>query len=139
MKNGRRSKQKQRGIVKVNSRGTGYIKTPGVKEDIEIEHYFLKTALNGDEVFFVLHPKVKNRPLQGEVVQISKRAKNQYVGVLEKSGKHYFLKPDDRKMYRDIIVAESPASKKAAGKKILVKITSWGDHKKNPEGRIVKV
>lgn len=125
--------------VKVNSRGVGFIKNPNFKEDIEIENYFLKSALNGDEVLYVIHPKIKNKPLSGQVIKILKRAKNQFVGTLEESGGGFFLKPDDRKMYRDIFVFPDPSLKNMTDKKVLVKITSWGDNKKNPTGEVKKV
>ncbi|TSC61062.1 MAG: ribonuclease R, partial [Parcubacteria group bacterium Gr01-1014_107] len=138
MKNNRRSESRQIGIVRVNSRGTGYIKTRRFKEDIEIENYFLRGALDGDEVLYFLHPKVKNRQPQGEIVKILRRAKNNFVGTIEKSEDIFFLRADNRKMYRDIIILPDPHLKKLVGQKALVKIASWGDHKKNPEGRIVK-
>jgi len=136
-----RKKQPQRlkAVIKVNSRGVGYIRKPDLKEDIEIENYFLKFALNGDEVLYIVHPKIKNKPLQGEVVDVLKRAKNRFAGTLEKSGNYYFLNPDDRKMYKDIIIPEEPSIKTIVGKKCLAEIVSWSDYKKNPEGKIVKV
>ena len=65
---------KQEGIISVSSKGTGYVAINGFKEDIEIDFRHLKTALNGDTVEIILHPKSQNRQT-GEVSKIIKRAK----------------------------------------------------------------
>ena len=128
-----------KGIIKTNSRGIGYLRAEGFKEDIEIESYFLKTAFNGDEVLVVPHPKKKGQRLQGEVVKILKRARDNFVGTLEQVGSNYFLKPDNRKVYKDIIINKDKTKGAGPDQKVLVKIISWGDSKKNPEGEVIKV
>jgi ribonuclease R len=138
-KKGRKNDKKISGIVSVNSRGIGYLEVPGFKEDIEIETDFLKTALNGDEVEIILLPKIKGQRTRGEVTAIKNRAKKQFVGVIEKNNNHYFLIPDDKKMYRDIFIPAEKANGIKDSQKVLVRITSWNDPKKNPEGEIVKI
>src|SRR5262245_6480845 len=61
---------KIRGIISINLRGVGYLANAARPddEDLEIETSFLKTALNGDLVEAISHPKKKGRRLQGEVV-----------------------------------------------------------------------
>jgi len=128
-----------KGIIKVNHRGVGYLKVLDLKEDIEIENFYLKTALNNDEVEVRLLSKTKDKRQQGEIIQILKRAKEQFVGTVEKKGDTFFLKADDKKLYRDVIIAGGKNDPQIVGKKVLVKITSWGDEKKNPEGKVVEV
>ncbi|MEK7552191.1 MAG: ribonuclease R [Patescibacteria group bacterium] len=128
-----------KGTIKINFRGIGYLKVLDLKEDIEIENFNLKTALNNDEVEVRLLSKTKEKRQQGEVVNILKRSKDQFVGIVEKKGVTFFLKADDRKLYRDIIIEAGANDSQIIGKKVLVKITSWGDAKKNPEGKLVEV
>lgn len=127
------------GVVRVNSRGVGYITNPNFKESIEIESYFLRFALNGDEVLYAIHPQIKGKSPQGEIVDVLKRNKTKFSGTVEESDSHYFLDPDDKNMYRDIIITNEPNIKEMVGKKVLVEIISWKDYKKNPVGKIVKV
>ena len=131
--------QTLKGIIKINHRGVGYLKVLDLKEDIEIENFYLKTALNNDEVEVRLLSKTKDKRQQGEAVNILKRSKVQFVGTVEKKGVTFFLKADDKKLYRDIIIDAAIDDPKILGKKVLVKITSWGDAKKNPEGKIAEV
>lgn len=142
LKNGRSRKDQPKaieGTIKTNSRGIGYFRAPEFKEDLEIEPYFLKTAFDGDTVSVIPHPKQKNKRLQGEVVKIIKRARNRFVGTLTKNESYYFLKTDNKKVYRDIIIPKEKTLDAKSNQKILVKITSWGDAKKNPEGEVVKI
>ncbi len=142
MKENRQKKQQQaiKGTIRINSRGIGYLASEKVnEEDIEIDPYFLKGAMDKDIVLVVRHPARKDSRQKGEVVKILERAKDQFTGVLEKSGNILFLNADDRRMYRDIIIPDKSADKNLIGKKVLVKITNWGDQKKNPEGKVIKV
>src|SRR3989344_1617260 len=127
------------GPIIVTGRGIGYFESDRFEEDIEIPEGLLKTALNGDEVEIAVFPKKKNLRQQGEVLRISKRTKIRFVGVLEQSGDFFFLKPDDRRMYRDIFVHSSKSKKAKDGDKVFVEIISWKDTDKSPEGRVIQI
>lgn len=138
-----KTKQKQagaiEGTIKVNSRGVGYFKADGFKEDLEIEPYFLKNAFDGDSVLVIPHPKRSGKRQQGQVIKVVRRARDRFSGTVEKDGENYILNPDSRKMHRDILIQSDSEIKNSVGKKALVKITNWGDQKKNPEGKIIKI
>jgi ribonuclease R len=105
--------------------------------DIEIQPEKLKTALNGDEVEFkTLKSKIFDRP-QGEVTKIVSRAKEQFVGVIEKEKGIYFLVPDDTRFYKDIVIDAKGLSLEP-NSKAQVKIVSW-EEGKNPVGKIIKL
>ena len=136
---------KLQGVISISSKGTGYVKVLDQKvtraekgDDIEIDFKHLNTSLHGDTVEVVLHPKNKNRA-SGEVVKIISRAKNSFVGVLEKENDLFFLKPDDTKMYTDILVQKEFLNSAKVGQKVFVEITSWKDPKKAPLGKVIKV
>ena len=53
------------GIISLSSKGTGYVAVGGEKnkgEDPEIDFRHLHTALHGDTVEIILHPRGKGRP-----------------------------------------------------------------------------
>lgn len=129
------------GIISISSKGTGYVAIGTDKnkgEDPEINFRHLNTALHGDTVEIILHPKGSSRQT-AEVTKIISRAKTSFAGVLEEENKMYFLKPDDTKMYTDIIIPKSALSHAKSGQKVFVEITSWKDPMKAPEGKVVKV
>jgi len=126
------------GVISISAKGTGYVKVPEYEEDPEIDFRHLNTALHGDMVELILHPKGKER-LTGEVSKIISRAKVGFSGVLEKENDLLFLKPDDTKMYTDILIPEKMLNGAKAGEKVYAEIISWKDPLKAPEGKVIKI
>jgi len=127
------------GIINISHKGFGVVRVKGREETIEIEHNFLHTACHGDTVSILLHPKIKGQPDTGEVVNIIRRSKKGYAGVLEKENNTYFLIPSDLKMYADIIIPEDKLNNAKIGQKVFVEIKDWRDAKKSPIGEVIKV
>ena len=134
----KKSINKLKGSVSISSRGTGYVRIEGHAEDVEIDAKHLNTALHGDVVEILLHPGMKGR-IAGEILKILSRAKTGFAGVLEKENSMFFLKPDDTKMYTDILIPEKELRGAKAGDKVFGEIVSWRDPRKAPEGKIIKV
>ena len=136
----KKSMAKLQGIISISSKGTGYVAIGDKKDtqDPEIDSRHLNTALHGDTVEIVLHPKGKKRQT-AEVSKIITRAKTRFAGVLELENSIFFLKPDDTKMYTDILIPEGELNGAKAGQKVFVEIVSWLDPRKVPKGRIVKI
>ena len=150
------------GIISISSKGTGYVKilnktptfekvgvpTVNVRNDIEIDFRDLNTALHGDTVEIVFYPKSHERQ-RGKVIKIISRAKIGFSGVLNTKdlspsaggGKSFvfFLKPDDIKIYTDILIPEKELNDAKVGQKVYVKIISWKDPSKAPEGKVIKI
>ncbi len=126
------------GIISISSKGTGYVKTDKFDQDPEIDYKHLNTALHGDMVEVLLHPKGKDR-LTGEVSKVITRVKTSFTGILEKENKMFFLKPDDTKMYTDIIIPEGSLAGAKIGQKVFVNLVSWKDPKLAPEGKVTKI
>ncbi len=134
------STNKLQGIISISSKGTGYVAIGDKKDaqDPEIDAKHLNTAMHGDMVEILLHPKGKMRQT-AEVTKIISRAKMSFAGVLEQEGNMLFLKPDDTKMYTDILVPEKMLAGAKTGQKVFVEITSWVDARKAPEGKVIKI
>jgi ribonuclease R len=133
--------QKIKGTISITASGCGYLKIDNQEEeDVKINASLLNTALHNDEVEIVLLPKKEKERQHGEVISVLKRAKERFVGRIDrKNGKSFgFLIPDDSRMYVDIFIPNIDKSINK-NKKVLVEIEKWEDPKKNPEGKIVKV
>ncbi len=133
--------QSPTGIISITSKGVGYVVVDGFEEDVLIEPQFLNTALHGDEVEVVLFPQEKGEKPSGEVVRILKRAKEKFVGTVEKKkgSAISFVVTDDKRMYVDIFLPPAETRKVENDDKVFIKIKEWDDPKKNPEGEIIKV
>jgi ribonuclease R len=133
-----KTKNRLQGTISISSKGTGYVKVLDQKDDIEIDYQNLKTALHGDTVEVILYPKNHGRA-SGEISKIISRAKTRFAGVLETENGILFLKPDDTKMYTDILIPKESLAGAKTGQKVFVEIVSWLDAKKAPLGKVVKI
>ncbi len=129
------------GPISINTKGVGFFdpipKQNGKKQDrtqsIEIQPENVNRALHGDTVVIsLLGNKIKNRE-QGKVEKIIKRAKEEFVGVVETYDNKTYVVPDDKRIYVDIFLPKSEETND--GDKVLVKIVDWN----TLSGEIVKV
>lgn len=127
------------GTISLTGKAVGYVPVEGEEDDIEIEESSLNTALHGDRVVILLHPKMPHKRRSGEVIEVLFRAKTNFVGKIEKKGNTVFLLPDDRRMYRDIFIAAENSKDVKDGEKAFVKICEWTDPKKNPSGEVLQI
>jgi ribonuclease R len=145
------------GPISMSARGVGYFSIEGIDEDIEIAPPLANTALHNDEVEIELLPAQEGIRQQGKVTEIIKRAKTQFVGTLVapasqgstlsnnsqgrtlKTPDFFFLKPDDRRMYKDIFIHKSNALGAKDGDKVLAEMTGWKDPMKGPDGKVLRV
>ena len=127
------------GYVEITSRGNAYVVCDDLEHDIYIPSRNLNSALNNDLVRVYVYRRRKNKKQEGDVVEILKRAKTEYVGVFQKSKTFGFVVADDTKMYSDIFIAASKMGGANDGEKVLVEITDWPTNSKNPFGRIKRV
>lgn len=140
-----------RGKFKVNSRGgytTGTIERQGVKTylqpDDEGDVIFIperKTnhALLNDKVKVFLYAHRKGQQLEGEVVEIIKRAKDTFVGILDVSENFAFLTLDNRIMSNDIFIPKNKLKGGKTGQKAVVKLLEWEPNAKNPVGEVIDI
>lgn len=127
------------GIVDITSRGNAYVVCEDLEHDIYVPARNLNHALHQDLVRVYVYKRRKNSKLEGDVVGILDRAKNDYVGVLQKFKDYGFVIPDDPKMYSDIFVSPTNLLEAEDGDKVLVRINDWPGNSKNPFGEILQV
>ncbi|MEN8225138.1 MAG: ribonuclease R [Bacteroidota bacterium] len=127
------------GIVDMKNTGKAYIIPEDDSDDIFIAPNNTNHALHRDLVTVQLFPKRRDRKPEGRILEIIKRAKEQYVGIVEVSKKFAFLIPDSRNMPLDIFIPLENLKKAKNGQKVVGKITDWPEHSKNPFGEIIEV
>ncbi|RZW43426.1 MAG: ribonuclease R [Flavobacteriaceae bacterium] len=127
------------GFIEVNSKETGYVICDDFDEDIFIASNNLNKALDGDEVELYVFKRRKRGRLEGEITQIIKRAKSEFVGVIQINKNFAFVIPDSPKMYADVFVPINKTKKAEDGYKVLVKIEEWPEKADSPIGRVIDV
>lgn len=127
------------GIIELAKHGGGYVINDVFDEDIFIPPGKTKNTLAGDEVKVLLYAHKKGKKPEGEVVELIKRHKNEFVGTLEVSDKFAFLIPDSKKMGIDIFIPLKYVGGGKTGEKAVVKITDWPETAKSPFGKVERI
>ncbi|WP_372937184.1 ribonuclease R [Seonamhaeicola sp.] len=127
------------GILDLSAKGSGYIISEAFDDDVYVASNNINKALNGDEVEFYVYKRRKRGKLEGEITQIIKRAKSEYVGVIQLHDKYAFVIPDSNKMYKDIFIPINKTFKAEDGDKVLVKLEDWPEKADSPYGKVVKI
>ena len=108
------------------------------ENEVFIDKNSSQFALAGDEVEVALFPKRKNKQ-EGEVVNVIKRKKLEFVGAIDSSSSNYFLIADDRRVSFDVFLPPKFIKKEHLNKKVLVRVEGWDKKYKNPIGKVVKI
>ena len=127
------------GIIDMASRGNAYVISEDFEEDIFIPSNNRNKALHGDTVELYIYKRSKNGKKEGEVTQIIKRKRSEYVGTIQLNDKFSFVVPDSNKMPVDIFVPLSKTMKAEDGDKVLVTFEDWPDKADCPNGTIIKI
>ena len=108
------------------------------REDIQIAPNNTHHALHGDTVKVLMFPQRKMHKPEGQVVEIIKRAKTRFVGVIQKQERFAFMVSDSRTMPVDIFIHIDDLGGAKNGEKVLVEMTDWPERMNNPVGKVVK-
>jgi ribonuclease R len=108
-------------------------------ENIFIAERSMNCALNNDHVKIMLYPTRRKKELEGEVVEVLKRNRETFVGILAIKHEVAFLKTDKKQIPLDIIIPINKLNGAEKGQKCIATITFWEDKYENPIGEIIDV
>ncbi len=109
------------------------------QNDIFIAQRNLGTAIEGDKVEINLLAKQKGKSLEGEIISVLSRQKNEFIGTLKKTRSFYFVKPNLGEFHRDIYISEKYLNGAMPGDKVVVNSFEWNSLQQNPEGKIKEI
>ncbi|WP_026955369.1 ribonuclease R [Algoriphagus vanfongensis] len=108
--------------------------------DILVKEADLKQALDGDKVRVMVYPlKGKTGRIEGKVLEVLERERDEFVGRVEISPRFAFVVPDFKKMHKDIFVHRGDLKGAQHNEKVIVKLTEWREEDKNPTGEVIRV
>jgi ribonuclease R len=126
------------GRVDMTSTGLAYIVSEETQDDVLINPKKTLNALHGDIVKVRLYPKTRGKQ-EGEIIEVIKRAKTEFVGTLQVSPKFAFLVPSSNKIHVDIYIPLEKLNGAKDGQKAIAKIIEWPKNGINPIGEIKDV
>jgi ribonuclease R len=127
------------GTIDMTRQGYGFLIVEGQKDDVFIAAKNLRTALHGDTVRVRLFAMRKGARLEGEVIEITNRLRDSFVGTIELLPNFAFLMPDNKNMPFDLFIPMQNLNGAKQGQKAVAKITEWDPRARNPVATITKV
>ena len=128
------------GVFESTSKGFGFVSVEGQEKDIFIKASDTKNAFYHDKVKVVVTlPQKGDRRAEGKIIEIVDHEVKTLVGTYQKNKNFGFVVPDNQKISCDIFVSKEHEQGAVTGSKVVVKLTDYGTHTKNPEGRITEV
>ncbi len=126
------------GTVDLTASGSAYIIPDDGGQDIFIAQSNLMNAINGDRVkVHTFAAKAGRRP-EGEVVEITERKRDSFVGFIEMSKTYAFVVVDKRILPTDIFIPINKLNGAKNKQKVVARITEWPQAGK-PVGEIIDV
>ncbi|NQV03032.1 MAG: ribonuclease R [Bacteroidia bacterium] len=127
------------GRVDMKQSGKAYVIPDDKSGDVFINTGNTGKSLHSDYVKVSLFPIRKGRKREGEIVEIIKRNKTQFVGILEITKNFAFVIPDNSVMPVDIHIPKENLNGARNGQKVIVALTEWPEHAQNPFGKVIQV
>ena len=128
------------GTIDMTRTGSAYVVTEAREEDVYIPAKRMNGALHGDTVKVkAFYPKNRSKP-EGEVIQVTERANDHFLGTLNITRNYALVVPDNPNMAFDIYVHKQDLRNAQDGEKVVVKIIEWPTKSKpTPAGKITSV
>ncbi len=126
------------GRIQLNRKRPATLISEDVGEEIMISQGNLNHALHNDIVKVFIYAR-KRKMSEGEVIEVVKRAKEQFVGTLKVSKHYAFLIPDSPQMPYDIFIPPSSIGEARDNDKVVATIKEWPAEAKNPVGNVIEV
>lgn len=128
------------GVIDFNQSGNAYVNVEELEDDIFIHSKNVKDAFQGDKVLIVTY-HYKGKKLEGSVLEVLERNRNQFVGTFEyiQHKEFGFVVGDKKQIHTDIFIPKKWMNGAKNGDKVVVKMHDWKPGDKNPEGEIVQI
>lgn len=126
------------GTVDMTASGAAFVIVEGMDTDVYVHQKFTGNALQGDTVELCLIPirKRGGRP-EGEIVNVVKRAREFFVGILEMHENHAFLVTE--RAGTDIFIPKEKYNGAKNGQKVIARMTDWPKRARSPFGEITEI
>ncbi len=127
------------GVLDRNNNGKSHIIPDDGGEKVFVADRNLNRAMKGDTVRAIKYAARKGHQEEAEIVEILKRSRETFVGVLSLTNNVAFVIVDNRILTNDIYIPLDKLKGATNGQKVIVKVVDWPDNARNPIGEIIDV
>ena len=126
------------GKLDITRSGIGYVIIEGEDKDIFIRPHNFNKGFDGD-IVKVQVVDSKGKRLEGKVQEIVERKQTEFIGNIALSENFSFFTPDSKKPMPDFYISNKNLNGAQDKDRVVVRLTSWEDGDKKPEGIVVSV
>lgn len=127
------------GVLQMNRYGVGFVRLPGMTEDVRIPQKYLGTALPADMVEIQVFNRRGQDRIEGKINRIVDRGTRIFVGNLIKQSKnHYYIQPDPQSVPVEFFVKEEHLNGASHGDKVSFRLKQWEFKGGLPEAEIIE-
>lgn len=128
------------GVLDVAQTGVGYVMTKGPEKDILVRPQHFNHALHGDIVKVVITRQGgSSGKKEGEIVEVIKRKRTEFVGRIEKKADFAFFIPDKNRRIPDMYIPSDKLGGGLDGDRVIVRLTDWSNGSRSPNAEVVQV
>ncbi|MFH0734769.1 MAG: ribonuclease R [bacterium] len=118
----------------------GFVKPmDGKINDVYIHSHNINGAMNGDIVEAVLNKKGRGKSLEGEIIKIIKRGKQEYTGTVEREKEQYFVRLEELGNNNLIHIKKASLNGAKNGERVIVEIFEDAKDKSIRHAKIIDV
>ncbi len=129
-----------KGKFEITRSGVGFVIVEGLQKDIIIRPNDFNRAFHGDFVRAeITKGDIRSGRLQGRITQIIERKQKQFLGRIEINRDYAFFIPETEKPIPNFYISLSNINKAKDGERVIVRLLSWDDDDKRPQGEVVEV
>ncbi len=121
------------------SNGKNSVVTDTDGESIFVAERNSMHALNGDKVRVMVSAARRGAEPEAEVVEITEKAEQQFIGVLTVERGYAILQSDSKFLATDIFIPKDKLKGGKTGDKVVVRITDWPEKANMPKGEVIDV
>ena len=128
----------QKGIMRVNKKGFGFVEVGNNTEDIYISADNINGAIHGDVVLVEIISKKKAKDVEGRILRVVKRAVTTYIGEINFKKNTGYVTLDDNKIKIEIEVKKENSMNAVDGHKVVVELGKKINNHKY-QGKVVEI
>lgn len=126
------------GRISMNNSGSAYFTYDGLPKDIYVNKTNTNRSLHLDKVRIEVI-EGNGRLIEGKVLEVVQRFRDEFVGTIQLSKKFAFFIPDSNKISVDFYIPLNKTLNAKDGQKVVAKFSDWKLGAKNPNCEIIRI